>query len=129
MKRIDSHAKVTGTAQFGLDVRLPGMLVAVVARPPVFGGSVEHHDPAPALAVAGVRKVVAVPSGLAVIGDGFWAAQSGRRALLPAVQWTIPEASRIDTDSQAEHYAQIARTPGVVASKVGDCLLYTSRCV
>jgi len=120
VKRIDSHAKVTGTAQFGLDVRLPGMLVAVVARPPVFGGSVEHHDPAPALAVAGVRKVVAVPSGLAVIGDGFWAAQSGRRALLPAVQWTIPEASRIDTDSQAEHYAQIARTPGVVASKVGD---------
>jgi len=118
--RIDSHAKVTGAAQFGLDVRLPGMLVAVVARPPVFGGSVEHYDPAPALAVAGVRKVVAVPSGLAVIGDGFWAAQSGRRALAATVRWTIPEASRVDTEAQAKQYAQIARTPGAVASKSGD---------
>jgi isoquinoline 1-oxidoreductase beta subunit len=120
VRRIDSRAKVTGAAQFGIDVRLPGMLVAVVARPPVFGGAVEHFDPAPALAVAGVRSVVAVPSGLAVIGDGFWAAQSGRRALAPAVRWTIPDASRIDTDAQAGQYAQIARTPGVVASSSGD---------
>jgi len=120
VKRIDSRAKVTGAAEFGLDVRLPGMLVAVVARPPVFGGSFGRFDPAPALAVAGVRKVVAVPSGIAVIGDGFWAAQSGRRALLPGVEWTIPEASRVDTDAQAEQYAQIARTPGIVAAKVGD---------
>ncbi|HUE03573.1 MAG TPA: xanthine dehydrogenase family protein molybdopterin-binding subunit [Bryobacteraceae bacterium] len=120
VRRIDSRAKVTGTAQFGLDVRLPNMLVAVVARPPVFGGAVEQFNPAPALAVAGVRGVVAVPSGLAVIGDGFWAAQSGRRALIPAVQWTIPEASRIDTDAQAQQYAQIARTPGTIASTLGD---------
>jgi isoquinoline 1-oxidoreductase beta subunit len=120
VRRIDSLAKVTGTAQFGLDVRLPGMLVAVVARPPVFGGTVGGFDPAAAMAVAGVRKVVPVPSGLAVIGDGFWAAQSGRRALAPGVRWTIPEASRVDTDAQGERYAQIARTPGIVASKSGD---------
>jgi isoquinoline 1-oxidoreductase beta subunit len=119
-RRIDSLAKVTGTAEFGIDVRLPGMLVAVVARPPVFGGAVAQFDPAPALAVAGVRRVVAVPSGLAVIGDGFWAAQSGRRALIPAVKWTIPEESRVDTDVQAQQYAEIARTPGVVAATSGD---------
>jgi isoquinoline 1-oxidoreductase subunit beta len=120
VRRIDSHAKVTGTAQFGLDVRLPGMLVAVVARPPVFGGTVEHFDPAPALAVAGVRKVVAVPSGLAVIGEGFWAAQSGRRALASGIKWALPEGSLIDSDAQAERYSQIARTPGAIASKLGD---------
>lgn len=120
VRRIDSLAKVTGSAEFGLDVRLPGMLVAVVARPPAFGGTVGNFDPAPALAVAGVSRVVAVPSGIAVIGDGFWAAQSGRRALAPSVRWTIPEGSLIDTEAQAQEYARIARTPGNVAAKSGD---------
>jgi isoquinoline 1-oxidoreductase beta subunit len=120
VRRLDSRAKVTGTAEFGLDVKLPGLLVAVVARPPVFGGTVEKFDPAPALAVAGVRKVVALPGGLAVIGDGFWAAQSGRRALLPGITWALPSGSLIDTDTQAEQYRQMARTPGTVASKSGD---------
>jgi len=85
VKRLDSPDKVTGRAVFGLDTRLPDLLVAVVARPPVVGGAVRSFDPAAAKAVAGVRDVVQIPSGVAVVADGFWAASKGRDALV--VDW------------------------------------------
>ena len=71
--------KVTGKAQFGLDVRLPGMLVAVVARPPVFGGTVKSFSADEGLKVPGVKKVVPYRRGVAVVGERFWAAQAGAR--------------------------------------------------
>src|SRR5215831_6503054 len=80
-RRLDSPEKVTGRALYGADVRLPGMLTALVARPPVFGGKVKSFDAAPALAVPGVRKVVQVPTGIAVVAEHFWAAKVGRDAL------------------------------------------------
>src|SRR5262245_45507190 len=69
--RLDTPAKVDGTAVFGLDIRLPGMLVAMVARPPVFGGKLQRFDGARALAVPGVRHVVPIDRGVAVVADGF----------------------------------------------------------
>lgn len=79
--RLDSPDKVTGRTRFGLDVRVPGMRFAAVARPPVVGGSVSKFDETRALAVPGVRKVVEVPSGVAVVADSTWAALQGRDAL------------------------------------------------
>ena len=79
-KRLDTPSKVDGTAVFGLDVTLPGMLVAVVARPPVFGGKAKAIDAAGAKAVPGVRHVVEIDRGVAVVADGFWAAKKGREA-------------------------------------------------
>jgi isoquinoline 1-oxidoreductase beta subunit len=118
--RRDSADKVTGRAEFGLDIRLPGLLVALVARAPVFGGTLQTFDPAPALAVAGVRRVIPVPSGVAVIADGFWPALCGRRALAPTLKWNLPPASLIDSEEQAAEYQRRSREAGAVAAKSGD---------
>jgi isoquinoline 1-oxidoreductase beta subunit len=85
MPRIDTPSKVDGSAAFGLDVSIPGMLTALVARPPAFGGSAKSFDPASALAVPGVRHVVRIPSGIVVAADSFWSAKKGRDAL--EVEW------------------------------------------
>ena len=79
--RLDTPSKTRGAAVFGIDVRVPGMLHAVVARPPALGGKVARFDAAAAMAVPGVRKVVEVPSGVAVVADTTWAALRGRDAL------------------------------------------------
>ena len=79
-KRLDTASKVDGTAVFGLDVTLPGMLVALIARPPVFGGKVKAIDDAIARAVPGVRHIVEIDRGVAVVANGFWAAKKGREA-------------------------------------------------
>jgi isoquinoline 1-oxidoreductase beta subunit len=79
--RLDTPPKTRGAAVFGIDVRVPGMLHAVVARPPSLGGKVARFDAAKAMAVPGVRKVVEVPSGVAVLADTTWAALKGREAL------------------------------------------------
>src|SRR5438093_6463392 len=75
--RVDTPDKVDGAAVFGLDVRVPGMVDATVARCPVFGGRVKSFDPAPALAVPGVQRVVQISSGVAVVADRTWAAFGG----------------------------------------------------
>jgi isoquinoline 1-oxidoreductase beta subunit len=83
--RLDLPAKVNGSAVYGLDVRLPDMLVAQVERCPIFGGRLKSHDATAARAVEGVRLVVPIPSGIAVIADHYYAAQQGRLAL--HVEW------------------------------------------
>jgi isoquinoline 1-oxidoreductase beta subunit len=79
--RLDTPDKVRGRARFGIDVRVPGLRFAVVARPPVVGGKVASFDAARARKVPGVRHVVEVPSGVAVVADSTWAALQGREAL------------------------------------------------
>jgi isoquinoline 1-oxidoreductase beta subunit len=118
--RIDSRAKVTGVAEFGLDVKRPGLLVAAVARPPVFGGKVESFDPAPALAVPGVKAVVKIPSGVAIVADHFWAAKRARDALASTIHWKFSDEARIDSAAQAARFAEIAKTPGNVAENTGN---------
>src|ERR1041385_2246146 len=79
--RLDTPPKVDGTAQFGIDVKVPEMLVAVVARCPVFGGKAASFDAAKAKAVPGVSHVVPISSGVAVVANGYWPAKKGRDAL------------------------------------------------
>jgi isoquinoline 1-oxidoreductase beta subunit len=81
VKRLDSASKADGSAQFGIDVRVPNMLVAVIAHAPVFGGVVEEFNARQAREVPGVRDVVEIPTGVAVVADHVWSALSGRRAL------------------------------------------------
>src|SRR5690242_9517828 len=80
-KRLDTPAKVNGKAVFGIDAKLPGMLYAVVARCPVFGGKVSTFDATKAKAVPGVKQVVQISRGVAVVADNTWSAMEGRRAL------------------------------------------------
>ncbi len=115
--RLDTSAKVDGTAEFGLDARIPGLLTAVVTRSPVFGGKVRSFDATKAKAVPGVKKVVQVPSGVAVVATGFWAAKKGRDAL--KVTWDEGKWARLSTPEMLKEYEQMAGTPGLIARKDG----------
>ncbi len=88
----DNDSIVTGSAQYASDIQLPGMLIAAVLHCPVFGGDVASYDDSAALAIPGVRQVVEVPGGLAVVADTTWAALKGREAL--QVTWNEGEANR-----------------------------------
>src|SRR5436309_5171486 len=110
-KRLDSRLKVTGEATFGLDATVPGMLTAVVARPPVFGATVTRVSADRTRAVRGVKDVVQIPSGVAVIATSFWAAKRGRDAL--EVVWEEGERARVDTAGLEAEYAALATKPGL----------------
>jgi isoquinoline 1-oxidoreductase beta subunit len=117
-RRLDTPSKTNGTAQFGLDVKVPGMLFAVVSRPPTFGGKVSSIDSADALKVPGVRAVEQIPSGVAVIADRFWAAKLGRDKL--KVSWNHGENAALSTAKMTEEFSKLSATPGNIAKKVGD---------
>ncbi|MFO0905531.1 MAG: xanthine dehydrogenase family protein molybdopterin-binding subunit [Pirellulales bacterium] len=118
LKRLDTPQKVDGSAVFGIDIQVPGMLVAVVARPPVFGGKVKSFDAKQALAVPGVRHVVQIDRGIAVAADGFWQATQGRAKL--KIDWDEGPLASLETDEQGKQYAAMAQKPGAVAAKIGD---------
>ena len=116
--RLDSRAKSRGEALYTIDKTLPGLLTAVIARPPVFGATLVSFDDSAARAVKGVVDVVQVPQGVAVLAKGFWAAKSGRDAL----QVTWDEATG-ETRGSAEimtEYKQLAEGPGTIARQDGD---------
>ncbi len=117
-KRLDTPIKVNGSAQYGIDVRLPGMVYAVVARCPVFGGKVASFDAAKAKALPGVKNVIQISTGVAVIADNTWTAMEGRRAL--DIQWDEgPNAALMSADI-SKQLADAAGRPGPVARKEGD---------
>ena len=116
-KRLDTPAKTTGRAVFGIDVRRPGMLVAQVVHCPVFGGQVESFDASAALGVPGVRHVVEIPTGVAIVADHFWAAQQGREAL--TVTWDEGSNGRISSEAITERCRTIVRS-GAEARRLGD---------
>ena len=117
-KRLDSEIKVTGVAKFGLDVSLPGMLYAAVARPPVFGASLGAFDSSKAEAMPGVIKVKQVPSGVAVIADSSWRAIKARDAL--EISWDEADNSQRNTAQMLEEYRGLANQPGYVIQQQGD---------
>lgn len=118
MHRLDSPAKINGIAEFGLDVRLPGLLTVLIAHPPVFGGKVKSFKSDKASAVPGVKKIVQVPSGIAVAATGFWAAHKGRDLL--EITWEEGEWAKLNTTEIAGDFARMAMTPGTVARREGD---------
>jgi isoquinoline 1-oxidoreductase subunit beta len=90
----------------------------VLARPPVFGAQVKSFDAARAKAVPGLRNVVQVPGGVAVVAEKFWAATRGRDAL--EVDWELGPGASVDTDAMRDAYRNLSRTPGAVAARAGD---------
>jgi len=134
VRRLDTPAKVNGTAQFGIDVNVPGMLVASVLRSPVFGGTVKRLDAAKARAVPGVRHVVELPgntapstngqwqtrteSAVAVVADTYWQAVQGRQAL--TVEWDEGPNASLSSAGISATFARLAEQAGAVARKDGD---------
>src|SRR5207237_2347450 len=100
VRRLDTPPKVDGSAQVGIDVKTPGMLIAVIARCPVFGGKVKSFDATKAKAVPGVRHVVQISSGVAVVADGYWPAKKGRDAL--DVTWDEGSNAQVSSASIAQ---------------------------
>jgi isoquinoline 1-oxidoreductase beta subunit len=118
LPRVDVPAKSNGTAQFTLDVTFPGMLVAVLQRPPLFGATVSSFDATAARKVPGVVAVVRVPRGVAVVGKSFWAAKQGRDAL--RVDWDDTEAEKRSSAAIMAEYRKLAEQPGKPARRQGD---------
>jgi isoquinoline 1-oxidoreductase beta subunit len=116
--RVDASAKSNGTAQFTLDFTLPGMLIALLRRPPQFGATVKSFDPAAASAVPGVVKVVQVPGGVAVVAKNFWAAKLGRDAL--KIEWDDAHAEKRSSSTIMDEYRKRADQPATSARKQGD---------
>ncbi len=116
--RTDSRAKSTGTAVFTQDVKLPGMLTALVAHLPRFGAKVKSFDAARAKTVKGVVDVVTIPQGVAVLANDFWSAKKGRDAL--GVDWDETGAFRLGSSEIMAEYKRLAATPGLPARKEGD---------
>jgi isoquinoline 1-oxidoreductase beta subunit len=117
-KRMDTPAKVTGKTTFGIDVKVPGMLYATLQRSPVFGGKVKTFDAAKAKAVPGVKQVVQISNGVAVLADNTWAAMEGRKALV--VQWDEGPLATTTSGTIRKVFADMAEKPGAVARKEGD---------
>ncbi|MFM0157842.1 xanthine dehydrogenase family protein molybdopterin-binding subunit [Paraburkholderia sediminicola] len=118
LPRVDVPSKTNGTAQFTLDVTFPGMLVALLQRPPLFGATVRSFDASAAKAVPGVVSIVQVPGGVAVVAKGFWAAKQGRDAL--KIEWDDSTAEKRSSDAIMAEYRQLAEQPGVSARKDGN---------
>ncbi len=117
VRRIDSPAKVTGQAQFGIDVSFPGLRTAVVARPPAFGAKMLKFDGSAALKVPGVEQVVPAGNGVAVVAKHFWAAKLGRDALV--VDWSRPDGGGLDSARQLAEFRELSQKPGAVAADKG----------
>lgn len=116
--RLDTPAKVNGTAEFGIDVKRPNLFTAVVARPPVFGAKLKDFNAEAAKALPGVKEVVVVDSGVAVVAESFWAAKLGRDAL--KIVWDEGPLAKLDSGIQGKEYEALAQKPGLVATNRGD---------
>ena len=128
---IDNDDIVTGKAQYGIDARLDGMLHAVVARPPVYGGTLVSHDASEALKVPGVVRVVEIASapvpsgfrplgGIAVVADTTWAAIEGRRKLV--LEWNDGPNGAYDSTAYRATLENAARRPGALVRNTGDAM-------
>ena len=117
-KRLDGPEKINGSAIFGQDIHFDGLKTAMVARSPVFGGSVKSFDASAAKQIKGVQNVVQVPTGVAVIADHYWAAKQGRDAL--KVEWDLGPNASLDSKTMLEEYRNLATKQGLTAAKAGD---------
>ncbi|HSS22536.1 MAG TPA: xanthine dehydrogenase family protein molybdopterin-binding subunit [Pyrinomonadaceae bacterium] len=122
IKRLDSRAKCDGSQKFGLDLDLPGMKIAMVAHPPVFGARVKSLDDKEARATSGVREVFEIPlvkgSGVAVVADRFWTAKQARDRL--KIEWDFSGVELADSEQLWTKFRELTHTRGAVAVKKGD---------
>ena len=118
VKRLDTRDKVTGTARFGIDARPAGLVYASVEHCAVFGGKVASVDATKARAVPGVKDVIQLSTGVAVVADNTWSAMEGRRAL--SVQWNEGDGASVTSATIRQMFEQRTKEAGAVARKEGD---------
>jgi len=116
--RLDSAPKVNGSAQFGIDTQLPGMVYAAVANCPVFGGLLKAVDDSPAKGQRGVIAVVKLENAVVVVADRYWRARSALALLKP--EWDVGDRAAVDTPMLKKMYLNALDGPMVTAEKIGD---------
>lgn len=116
--RLDTPGKLDGSAKFGIDAQVPGMLVAVMARAPQPGAKPAKVDDTKAKAVKGVRQIITIPHGVAVLADGYWAAKKGRDAL--AIDWDLGAARDLSTAKVSDMLAGAASQANAIALDAGN---------
>jgi isoquinoline 1-oxidoreductase beta subunit len=116
--RKDARAKITGAAIFTQDFKLPDMLTAVVAHSPRIGGRVSSVDAEALKTIPGIRHIVQIPTGVAVLATNFWSAKQGRDAL--KIQWDDSRAFKASSAEIFAHFRKLADQPGAVARNDGD---------
>jgi isoquinoline 1-oxidoreductase beta subunit len=117
VRRLDTPEKITGKAEFGIDVAFPGLRTAVVLRPPAFGARLVRFDAADALRLPGVDKVVQTANGVAVVAEHFWAAKLGRDAV--RAEWSMPEGGGANTEKILAEFRELARDEGTTVVDTG----------
>src|SRR5262245_8408780 len=117
-KRLDTPAKVNGTAVYGIDARPPGVKIATLAQSPVFGGRVKRVDDTAAKAVKGVRQIVRLDDAVAVVADHMGAAKKGLAALV--IEWDDGPHAKLTTEAVAGELEKATLNPGAVAQNIGD---------
>lgn len=117
-KRLDTVAKTTGTAEFGMDYKMPGMLYATVERCPVFEGKVKTFDAEKAKAMPGVKEVFSIGHGVAVVAENTWAALQAKKAV--AITWDEGPRAGNSTEGLRKMFAEMAATPGQSAQNTGN---------
>jgi len=119
-RRYEGPGKVDGSAEFGIDIKLPGMLYGSIARPPVHGGSVISFDATEALAMPGVVKVKAIRAGVVVLADSYWRAQKASAKL--KIERDRGANDGVSSEQFYSDYRALADTPGMLAEDIGDAL-------
>jgi isoquinoline 1-oxidoreductase beta subunit len=115
-RRVDSAAKVEGTAEFGIDVKRRNLHTALVAHAPAFGAVLGEMNAEKVKGIPGVTHVVQISNGVAVVGTSYWAAKKGRDAL--QLKWDVPkDIAQVSTDAMTTRFRELAKTPGAVAKK------------
>jgi isoquinoline 1-oxidoreductase subunit beta len=117
-KRLDTAAKVNGTAVYGIDVRPPGVKIAALAQSPVFRGRLRRVDDTAAKAVKGVRQIVRLDDAVAVVADHMGAAQKGLAALV--IEWDEGPHAKVNTEEITGELERASLRPGAFAQNIGD---------
>jgi isoquinoline 1-oxidoreductase beta subunit len=113
VRRVDSVAKTNGTAIYTMDVKLPGLLTAIVLHPPAFAAKLKNFDATEAKKIPGVTDVVEVPEGVAVVATSTWAALKGRDAV--KANWDTSQSQKVSSEKMFAEYRKLAAKPGSVA--------------
>jgi isoquinoline 1-oxidoreductase beta subunit len=118
--RKEGPSKVDGSAVFGIDIKLPNMLYASIARCPVYGGKASSYDDSKAMRIKGVVKTKQISGGVAVLAQDYWTARKGRDAL--KIQWDDGPNAKLYSEQFYKDYRELSKTPGMLAENIGDSL-------
>jgi isoquinoline 1-oxidoreductase subunit beta len=118
MPRLDVPLKINGTAQYGIDTKLPGMVYAAITACPVFGGKLKSVDASEAKSRRGIIDVVQLPNAVAVVADRYWRAKEALPKL--KIEWDLGEGANTDSAQFAKDYRDALDGPGAVARNDGD---------